>query len=210
MSDTVLLVPGFHGSGPDHWQSWLERELPESRRVSGIDWELPVLGEWAAAIGREIDAASGRIWVVAHSFGCLASVVAIAERRERIAGAILVAPADPERFTTEGPRDDTATVAARRALSVKPLLPVSKFTDFGLLVASRNDPWMSFASARRWADQWGVSLYDAGRAGHINVESGHGRWPLIVELLSAMRRAVGSKYPSSVSAPIHRSRLVYA
>ena len=42
---TVLIVPGYHGSGPDHWQSWLETQVPEARRVSGIDWEQPVLAD---------------------------------------------------------------------------------------------------------------------------------------------------------------------
>ena len=98
MRCTVLIVPGFHGSGPDHWQSWLERQLPESRRVSGIDWEAPVLARWAAEVRREIDAAASAVWLVAHSFGCLASVVAAADRPEKVAGALLVAPADPARF----------------------------------------------------------------------------------------------------------------
>jgi hypothetical protein len=31
---------------PVHWQSWLQNELPQTRRVDGIDWEKPVLGPW--------------------------------------------------------------------------------------------------------------------------------------------------------------------
>ncbi len=202
MSDTVLIVPGFHGSGPDHWQSWMERELTSGKRVGGIDWERPVLAEWAAAIGREMDACSGRIWLVAHSFGCLASAMAMAGRRERVAGAILVAPAEPERFTASGPRSGDEVPAGRHGAGVASILPVAKICDFGLLVASRNDPWMSFANARLWADRWALSLYDAGRAGHINVESGHGRWPLIFELLGAMRRAVGNRNVDGAVPPL--------
>ncbi len=44
MRQTVLIVPGYHGSGPGHWQSWLEGELPEARRVTGIDWDEPLAG----------------------------------------------------------------------------------------------------------------------------------------------------------------------
>lgn len=205
MSDTILVVPGFHGSGPDHWQSWLELELPQSRRVGGIDWELPVLGEWAAAIRREIDASASRVWVIAHSFGCLASAAAIASRRERVAGAILVAPADPERFGPTGVRASTD----RLERSCQTQLPLSQLVDFGLLVASRNDPWMSFASARSWSERWGLSLHDAGRAGHINVDSGHGRWPLIRELIGAMQTAVALA-PTVSSAVRSRERLAYA
>ena len=38
-----------------------------------------------------IDRAPGPVWLVAHSFGCLASVVAAADRPERVAGLMLVA-----------------------------------------------------------------------------------------------------------------------
>ncbi len=185
--ERVLVVPGFHGSGPGHWQSWLERELPQSRRVTGIDWERPVLSAWADAIARDIDAGPGRIWVVAHSFGCLASAVAIAERRERVAGAVLVAPADPERFSAAGARSQLPRELRHDSIAAR--LPASPLVDFGLLVASRDDPWMRYADARRWSERWGLALFDAGRAGHINVESGHGRWPLLLELLDALRRA---------------------
>ena len=88
-------------------------------------------------------------------------------------------------------------------------LPLLSELTFGLLVASRNDPWMSFASARSWSERWGLSLYDAGRAGHINVDSGHGRWPLIRELIGAMQTAVA--LAPRVSTALHsRERLAYA
>ena len=38
------------------------------------------------------------VWLVAHSYGCLASVVAAADRPERVAGLLLVAPPEPDRF----------------------------------------------------------------------------------------------------------------
>lgn len=55
MRHTVLIVPGLHGSGAAHWQTWLEGQLPEARRVVGIDWESPVLARWAGAVRRQID-----------------------------------------------------------------------------------------------------------------------------------------------------------
>ncbi|HVL00878.1 MAG TPA: alpha/beta hydrolase [Dongiaceae bacterium] len=187
---TVLVVPGFHGSGPGHWQSWLETQLPESRRVSGIDWEEPVLADWALAIRDEIDAASGVVWIVAHSFGCLASVVAIADRTEKVAGAILVAPADPMRFSPLGARDLSRHERKSSALnSVKPLLPDWPLPVMGLVVASSTDPWMAQDEAHEWGRRWGFGFYDAGDAGHINVESGHGPWPLVRNLLQSMRLA---------------------
>jgi predicted alpha/beta hydrolase family esterase len=46
-----------------------------------------------------------------------------------------------------------------------------------VLVASRDDPYSSFADSEGLAGHWGAKLIDAGAAGHINAESGHGPWP---------------------------------
>lgn len=50
MQQTTLIMPGYQGSGPDHWQSWLEAQLPGARRIKGIDWGAPVLARWAAEV----------------------------------------------------------------------------------------------------------------------------------------------------------------
>lgn len=33
MLQTTLIVPGLDDSEPGHWQSWLEKQLPDARRV---------------------------------------------------------------------------------------------------------------------------------------------------------------------------------
>ena len=42
----VLVVPGYRGSGPTHWQSLWEASNPAFRRVVQRDWDHPVLSEW--------------------------------------------------------------------------------------------------------------------------------------------------------------------
>lgn len=186
MTPSTLIVPGYRGSGPAHWQTWLQTQLPDSRRLSGVDWDRPVIDKWAAAVTREIETSSQPLWIVAHSFGCLATVIAAAARPDKVAGVLLVAPAEPERFTMQGARGHGSQATA----GIHDRIPASGLGIFGLLIASRNDPWMRFATARQWAERWELALFDAGPVGHINVESGHGPWPLVLELYSAMRRAM--------------------
>jgi predicted alpha/beta hydrolase family esterase len=145
-----------------------------ARRVSGIDWEEPVLPHWAQAVRDGIDHASGPVWLVAHSFGCLAAVLAASSRREQVAGLMLVAPADPERFTPQGLRD--ARTAPEQP-SLARWIPRSPLGAPSLVVASTNDPWVRLSSAAYWAQCWGSQLENIGAAGHINVDSGHGPWP---------------------------------
>lgn len=184
MRHTILTVPGYHGSGAGHWQTWLEGELPDARRVGGIDWEDPLLARWAGEVRREIDDAAGAVWIVAHSFGCLASVVAAADRPQKVAGLLLVAPADPERFDPLGLRHD-----AGQGQSLADYLPRTAFDCPSILVASRSDPWLRMPAARAWAERWGSRLIDVGDAGHINTDSGHGPWPQALELLAQLRAA---------------------
>lgn len=175
MALNILTVPGYHGSGEGHWQTWLERAFPAATRVTRIDWERPVLHTWAKEILRTVDEAPEPSVIVAHSFGCLASALAIAKRPGRVAGAILVAPADPQRFTLLGPND----LAHEGGAGIQGFLPHAGLNIPGYLIGSENDPWFELEQARELAGRWQLEFINAGAAGHINVASGHGRWPWI-------------------------------
>ncbi|PWB84254.1 MAG: alpha/beta hydrolase, partial [Methylocystaceae bacterium] len=46
-----------------------------------------------------------------------------------------------------------------------------------ILVASADDPYADAAFSRELSKDIGAEFVDAGPAGHINVDSGHGPWP---------------------------------
>jgi len=168
---TTLIVPGLRSSGPTHWQTWLEHRVAGSIRVNQADWNDPHLPAWSSRVRREIARATGPVVLVAHSFGALAAVQAASDHSERITGALLVAPADPESF------------GVAEFLPAKPLgIPL-------IIVASTNDPWMPFDGAAHWAKLWGAELINLGDAGHINSEAGFGPWPEALALLERLRRA---------------------
>ena len=155
----VLLVPGLHDSGPGHWQSIWQALHSNFTRVRQDDFATPDLERWSAAIARAIDAASKPPIIVAHSFGCLAAVHAVTRWARHIAGALLVAPADPACFEID-----------LRLLDRRLSMPTT-------LVGSTNDPWLKFTKAGALASRWGSRFHGLGEAGHINAESGHGAWP---------------------------------
>ena len=108
----------------------------------------------------------------AHSFGCLALVRHLALKpASPLVGALLVAPADPDRFGIAG------------------LLPTRRLPIPTTLVYSETDPWLTPASARRWAARWGSSAANLGPAGHINAEAGFGPLPLAQRWLSTIETA---------------------
>jgi predicted alpha/beta hydrolase family esterase len=53
-------------------------------------------------------------------------------------------------------------------------------------VASENDPYGTLQFAKQTARAWKSRLVNAGHAGHINVDSGHGPWPAGAQLLRGL------------------------
>lgn len=185
MQPNTLIVPGFHGSEAAHWQTWFEQQLPASRRVQGIDWEQPIVRHWAQVLTNELEASTEPMWIVAHSFGCLASAVAAKTHSSKIAGALLVAPADPWRFAANGLASDLPAIQKHENIAHE--LPRQPFDFPSIVVASDNDPWVKLTIAAYWANQWGSELVHLSQAGHINVASGFGPWPFGLQLLHRLQ-----------------------
>ena len=161
----LVIVPGLHGSGAEHWQGWLHGQIDGSVRVEQDFWSVPDIDRWADRVAETVDALGpGPHVIAAHSFGCLAALQAAARHPGLgIAQMLLVAPAEPTRF-------DLANTLPQAALAMPTCL-----------VASDNDPWMSATQAHAWARLWGSDWINLGNAGHINVDSGYGPFPLARE-----------------------------
>ncbi|MBO9517524.1 MAG: alpha/beta hydrolase [Porphyrobacter sp.] len=178
----ILLVPGLFNSGPDHWQTQWEGQLPNSARVELGLWDDPQRNAWVNQLNLAIHSAGRPVILVAHSLGCHAvSWWAEYERPDPngpVKGALLVAP--PE---VENPGLDDRL--ARFAPVVKQSLPFPS-----IVVASRDDPYIAFGRARRLARIWKSRFVDAGWLGHINSDSNLREWPFGLFLLRQLRDSI--------------------
>lgn len=166
-----IIVPGWRDSGPGHWQSlWAER-LDNAVRVQQDDWITPSRQAWVGSIARTILLQTEPVVIVAHSLGCIATTHLPADAAARIQGALLVAPADPER---------------RSILSDFAPVPARKLPYRSVMVASSNDPYCPVRLAGAYARAWGSEFVRIQNGGHINIESGHGEWPLGAALLQSL------------------------
>jgi predicted alpha/beta hydrolase family esterase len=154
----VLIVPGLNNSGPGHWQTRWEERYPTFERVEQWHWDCPQLAAWSDQIGHMLRRSARPALLVAHSFGCLAAVHRAAIGATNLAGALLVAPADPRKFGVDGE------------------LPTAPLAIPTTVIGSEDDPWMPAERAREWAGCWGSEFIDAGALGHINAQSGLGDW----------------------------------
>jgi predicted alpha/beta hydrolase family esterase len=186
MSTPIIIIPGWRDSGPGHWQSLWAEQLPGAVRVQQDDWHCPSRSAWIGSISRTILAQRGPVVIAAHSLGCIATTHLPADVCTRIQGALLVAPADPQRRSV---LTDFAPVPCQR-------LPFKS-----IIVASSNDPYCPVRTAGAYARAWGSEFVRLHNAGHINVESGFGPWPLGLALLQSLMDGTGFGPATQVVAP---------
>jgi predicted alpha/beta hydrolase family esterase len=179
MGPNILILPGYGSSGPAHWQTVWEQTNPRFERVNQRDWEFPVCREWVETLDRAVTRTQGRAVLVAHSLACLAVAHWAAESDDRVQGALLVAPPDPE-----------SAHFPPQALGFQPV-PQKSFPFNSIVVASSNDPYGSIEFAGHCAEAWGAEFVDIGPLGHINSESRLGDWP---EGFALLRRLMTQAY----------------
>lgn len=197
----ILLVPGLNNSGPDHWQSQWENELPGASRAQLGGWDNPDRNLWVNRLNLAIHKATPPVVLVAHSLGCHAAAWwAEYEQASRlggkVVGALLVAPPDVERAAVD-PR------LKRFGPLIQGHLPFRS-----LLVASTDDPYAAMGQSKRMARKWGSQLIDAGPLGHINAASGIANWPYGKFLLRQLIRTIGEVTETAAGDPVaaHQQR----
>ena len=162
----ILIVPGLGNSGPDHWQSRWQARIATARRIEQADWNNPDPADWTARIAAAVNASVRPVVLIAHSCGCAAVLRAAPYFADgRVRGVFLVACTDS---------DDPAADEDVRCFAP---MPLEKLAFPAMVIASRDDPYVSFERAEAICAALGARLADAGAAGHINAASGHGPWP---------------------------------
>jgi predicted alpha/beta hydrolase family esterase len=180
---SVLVIPGWNGSGAGHWQTLWEQKYRRFRRVEQSNWTRPSRSDWVAQIDDDIASGSPRTFLVAHSLGCLAVAhwAATASKKARhVEGAFLVAPP----WLTESDR------CPAQLADFLPM-PLHRLPFPSLFVASEDDQYLPIEVAARMASAWGSQFVDVGQQGHINVASGHGPWPAGEGLLRGFVARIG-------------------
>ena len=160
----VLIAPNLGGAGPDDWPSrWLAR-LSTARVVAPADPGSRSAIEWTGAIAAAAGAAIRPILFVGHGLGAAAIAgSAFALGGADVRGAFLVAPPD-------------AAGLERISGGAWPL-PRAPLPWPSVVVASRNHGDSAYEAAEALASGWGAELIDAGTAGGLDADSGHGPWP---------------------------------
>lgn len=173
----VLILPGWQGSGPLHWQMrWAA--LYKDVVVEQHDWMRPLRGDWLSRLDDVLSDLEGPVYLAAHSLGCIqvAAWAAVSAQCHKVKGALLVAPGDVE------------------AAQVTDLFPswrpieLNRLPFKSVLVGSQNDPYCTSDRAQALAQAWGSDFLNLGLKGHVNAESNLGDWPEGREMLNSLMK----------------------
>jgi predicted alpha/beta hydrolase family esterase len=175
LARAFLILHGYQGSGPEHWQTWLAGRLREAGELVAYP-DLPDPFEprpdaWRGALARELAALPAEPVVIAHSLGCAlwldhcCAPVATGARAGRV---LLVAPAS----------------AAGAPAPIMPFFPmpldpgaVAAAAGETRLVCAPDDPYCPEDAARVYGEPLGIPVDVLPGAGHVNPDSGFGPWP---------------------------------
>lgn len=174
----TVLIHGWQGNEPEHWQTWLAERLGDAGREVRYpdlpDADAPQLVPWREALLATLDGLpEDGFDVVCHSLGVLLWLHHVhAGGGPRPARVALVSPPSPH---TEVPE-------------LAPFLPVPMEIDLvrhaadgTVLVCADNDPYCPEGAAAAYGRTLKLPTTLIPGAGHINVEAGFGPWPAVLD-----------------------------
>jgi predicted alpha/beta hydrolase family esterase len=175
---TCLLIPDCGGVTGRHWLAQWQRRHEHFRILDMAEAEDGGRNSWLSRLDRHVELVRSPVVLVAHGVGALAVAwwAALLGKRaaRRVAGALLVAPPDPERAG-----------AGERIRCFAPF-PTAMLPFPSIVVASADDPHVSVDRAREMAGEWVSDFYDIGPAGPLGPEAKLGYWPAGERLLDIL------------------------
>lgn len=211
-NDIFLILHGWGGNKPAHWQEHLFGKLTEAGATVYYpkmpDPTMPDLAAWKQRATEELLAIKTQypdslITVLAHSLGSITWMHITAEHHQAAAtgGALadrvlLVAP--PYVMPEAPPPDAPPSVAA---FFPPPLVPaaIKAFARETVIVASNTDDYATFDQTSGYAAKLEVPIHLLKGAGHISPYYGYGEWPWVLEW--CLRRADLPPIPRTPEIP---------
>jgi predicted alpha/beta hydrolase family esterase len=197
MVTDFLILHGFSGSTGGHWQEWLSQELKKRglqvRFPQFPDWNKPDKSAWLTLLNQIMDDIhdTDRLTVVAHSLGCVLWLHYAAQAsRKKVGKVLLVSPPAvhpvPGSLNVFFPEPSEVKNQAERAIDGFYPFPadtgsLSAAAEKTVIITSTTDPFMPGDSILGYRT-YKVPILLLPEMGHINVRSGFGPWPWMLDV----------------------------
>lgn len=177
-----LILHGWQGNETNHWQTILAEQLEalghEVSYPQFSESENPKLKQWLSELQDTIDKIpeNRKVIVATHSLGGALWLHYIAKKPNfKTAMVILSAP----------PLDNCGIPEIANFFPI----PLKKLSDIELenylIIGSDNDKYIQLYKFKKLAMVLQIPLVILPRAGHINVKSGFGEWPWMLDQISS-------------------------
>jgi predicted alpha/beta hydrolase family esterase len=175
----VVILYGWQGSDSEHWQTWLATQLRDAGREVRYpelpDADHPRLDAWREALRSTLTGLPDDGFdVVAHSLGAVLWLHHAADP----AGAAL-----PARVALVSPPSPSTTIPEIAEFFPPPLDidAVRRAADGTVLIGSDDDPYTPEGIAAAYGSPLKIATTIVPGGGHINVESGYGECPAVLD-----------------------------
>ncbi len=172
--DKVLILHGWGGSDTPHWQAELSAEIAKNYGTVSFplldNCHFPSKNRWVKQVKQILEAFKPDT-VVCHSLANTLWFWLCQEEIETVQRLFMVSP--PSLIAKE------ATIKTFFPCE----LPQNIHADQVQMIVSDNDPYIGVAEAAVMAKHYNIPLTIIKNAGHINADSGYGKWALIEDLV---------------------------
>lgn len=174
MQDKVLILHGWGGSDAPHWQAELAGEIAKNYGTVSFplldNCHFPSKNRWVKQVKTVLEEFKPDT-VVCHSLANTLWFWLCEEEILTVKRLFMVSP--PSLHTTEA--------------TIKTFFPCNIPQDIHAkevhMIISDDDPWVQMQEAKELAAHYNIPLTILKNAGHINADSGYGKWEFIEKLV---------------------------
>ena len=175
----TLILHGWGGSDAPHWQAELASEIAKNYGTVSFplldNCHFPSKNRWLRQVKQLLEEFKPDT-VVCHSLANTLWFWLCQEEIKEVERLFMVSP--PSLSTTE------ATIKTFFPCEI----PQNCFAKQIELIVSDNDPWIKLEEAKNMAKEIGANYTIVKNAGHINADSGYGKWELLEQLVMPKKK----------------------
>ena len=185
MSGSVLILHGWGGNKPEHWQEHLAKALA----TEGVELHYPKMPEpmapnlaaWQSALHDALMQVrvGPPLTVVCHSLGSINWIHYVTTVNERIAERVLLVA--PPYVMPEIPPTDAPPGVSTFFPPPMDAEAVRRAAGETHIIASNDDDYSTFEQSKAYADRLGIPIHLLQGAGHISPYWGYGEWPWVLD-----------------------------
>ena len=174
-NDKILILHGWGGSDMPHWQAQLASKIAKNYGTICFplldNCHFPSKNRWVSQVKQILKDFKPNI-VVCHSLAnTLWFWLCEEDGMPTVEKLFMVSP--PSLSTEEKTIKTFFPCAMPRNIYAKEVH----------MIVSDNDPWVEMTEAKALASHYDATLTTVEKAGHINTDSGYGKWELIEKLV---------------------------